>query len=80
MLSSDGGVERDLAIRIAKAAGVFRKMDKIWKGNNINLKIKLQLYRSIVLSTALYASETWKVTAKICKKPMFSIRDASGKF
>ena len=43
-------------------------MDRIWKSNKISLKIKLQLYNSIVLATALYASETWQVTARISKK------------
>ena len=32
------------------------------------MKIKLQLYNTIVLPTALYASETWKSTAAISKK------------
>ena len=32
------------------------------------MKIKLQLYNTIVLPTALYASVTWKSTAAISKK------------
>ena len=68
VLARDGGAERDIAIRVGKATGIFRKMNRIWKSNTLSLKIKLQLYHSIVLSTALYASETWKETASITKK------------
>ena len=35
---------------------------------SISVKIKLQLYNTIVLPTALYASETWKAAAAISKK------------
>ena len=48
--------------------GFFRKLQKIWSLTYISIKIKLQLYTTIVLPTALYASETWKSTAAISKK------------
>jgi len=31
----------------------------------LSLKIKLDLYTSIIVSTAIYASETWNSTARI---------------
>ena len=34
----------------------------------LSLKIKLDLYTSLIVSTATYASETWKSTARICQK------------
>uniref|UniRef100_A0A0L8GYL1 Uncharacterized protein n=1 Tax=Octopus bimaculoides TaxID=37653 RepID=A0A0L8GYL1_OCTBM len=40
-------------------------MGKIWASKSIDLKINLRLYSTIVLPTALYASETWKVTSTI---------------
>ena len=43
-------------------------MDKVWKSNKISLKIKIQVYYSIVLSTAMYACETWKTSSKINQK------------
>ena len=35
---------------------------------SVSLKIKFQLYNTIVLPPALYASETWKSTAAISKR------------
>ena len=34
----------------------------------LSLKIKLDLYTSLIVSTAIYASETWKSTARICQQ------------
>ena len=46
----------------------FRKLQKIWSLISISMRIKLQLYNTIVLPTALYDSKTWKSTAAISKK------------
>ena len=48
--------------------GYFWKLQKIWSLTSISMTIKLQLYNTIVLPTALYASKTWKTTAAISKK------------
>ena len=44
----------------------FSESFKLFRGSKvISLTVKLRLYNSIVLSTALYACETWKITTKI---------------
>ena len=68
ILAPDGGADNDVRARIGKAAAVFRKLDKIWSSRKIELTIKLCLYSTVVLLTALYASETWKVTVAISTK------------
>ena len=55
-------------MRIGKAAAIFRQMGRIWNTSSIDQSIKMQLYNTIVLPTALYASETWKKTAVISKR------------
>jgi len=55
----------DINTRLAKAAAVFRRLDNVWRSSTLSLKIKLDLYTSLIISTAIYASETWKSTAKI---------------
>ena len=50
---------------MAKAAAVFRRLDNLWRSSTLSLKIKLVLYTSLIISTAIYASETWKSTARI---------------
>ena len=64
VISRDGDVEADINTRLAKAAAVFRRLDNVWRSSTLSLKIKLDLYTFIV-STAIYASETWKSTARI---------------
>ncbi|XP_078682172.1 uncharacterized protein LOC144916725 [Branchiostoma floridae x Branchiostoma belcheri] len=68
VLSNSGEVEPDISCRLGKAAAVFRRMRTIWATSAIDLDNKLRLYNSIVLPTAIYASETWKCTAKLTKK------------
>ena len=40
----------------------------VTKSGSLGLNIKLQLYTAVVLSTAIYASETWKSTRKTQNK------------
>ncbi|KAI8515581.1 hypothetical protein Bbelb_063940 [Branchiostoma belcheri] len=68
VISNSGEVEPDINCRVGKAASVFRRMNSIWSATTINLDTKLRLYNSIVLPTAIYASETWKCTAKASRK------------
>jgi len=53
---------------MAKATAVFRRLDNVWQSSTISLEIKLDLYTSLIVSTAIYASETWKSTARICQQ------------
>ena len=68
LISRNGDAEADVNNRIGKAAAVFRRMNNIWRTSTINTQLKIRLYNAVVLPTALYASETWKSTAKVDKK------------
>ena len=63
VISRDGDVEADINTRLA--AAVFRLPDNVWRSSTLSLKIKLDLYTSLIISTAIYTSETWKSTARI---------------
>ena len=67
-MSSNGDSEPDVCARIGKAASIFRRLRPIWSSTTINLNIKLRLYTSIVIPTAIYASEAWKRTAMIAHR------------
>jgi len=41
------------------------RQSDVWRSSTLSLKIKLDLYTSLIVSTAIYASETWKSTARI---------------
>ena len=68
VISKDGDVEKEVNTRLAKAAAVFRRLSTIWKSGSLGLNIKLQLYTAVVVSTAIYASETRKSTRRIENK------------
>jgi len=68
VISKDGDVEKEVNTRLAKAATVFRRLNNIWKSGSLGLNIKLQLYTAVVVSTAIYDSETWKSTRTIQNK------------
>jgi len=67
-LSSNGSCEKDVKVRIGKAAAVFGKMRKIWKNVNISLRVKTRLYEAIILSTHLYGADVWPLTATLTKR------------
>ena len=54
--------------RLAKAAAVFRRLDNVWRSSTFSLKIKLDLHTSLIVSTTIYANETWKSTARILQQ------------
>jgi len=68
VISSDGDVVVEINTRLAKAAAVFQRLDNVWRSSTLSLKIKLDLYTSLIVSTAIYACETWKSTVRICQK------------
>jgi len=54
VISSDGDVKADINTRLAKAAAVFRRLDNMRRSSTLSLKIKLDFYTSLIVSTAIY--------------------------
>ena len=50
------------------SASVFQRMRSIWTSTVISTDTKIRLYKAIVMSVGIYASETWKITTKIAQK------------
>jgi len=53
VICTDGDVEADINTRLAKAAAVFRRLDKVWRSSTLSLNIKLDLYTSLIVSIAI---------------------------
>ena len=67
--SSVPDTTNDIERRIALALTAFGRLRKsIWPNRDILLKLKLRLYRALILPIAIYASETWAVTDSDEKK------------
>ena len=58
-LTNEGSMDKEISCRIGKASAAFNKLAKIWKSRKIPLSLKMKFYNSNVISTLLYASETW---------------------
>lgn len=55
--------------RIAKASAAFGRLRTlVWNRKGVHLSTKLKVYRAIVLTTLLYACETWTVYQRHAKK------------
>ena len=67
-ISNDGNIIKEVKIRIAKAAAIFRKLNTIWKSNNISRNLKLKIFNSNVITSLSYESECWYSTKAIEEK------------
>ena len=67
-ISSDGNITKVVKIRIAKAAATFRKLNTIWKSDNISRNLKLKIFNSNVITSLSYGCECWFGTKAIEEK------------
>lgn len=58
-VTKDAGVTADIRKKIAMAGQSIRRLDSIWRVNNINRKVKVSLYKSLLLSVLFYGYEAW---------------------
>jgi hypothetical protein len=50
------------------ANATFSKLDNVWRDKKLSLYVKVQLYKTLVLSVLLYSVETWFVTVSNVKR------------
>ena len=62
---SNEGSNPEILSRIAQIAAALSKLKIIWRDKNISLASKVKLMRTLILSTFLYACESWTLTAEI---------------
>ena len=62
---TDEGTKREVLTRTAQATSALTKLKTVWKDRKITSKHRIQILRSIVTSTFLYACETWTLTAEL---------------
>ena len=68
MLTNTGNSKKEILIRLATAVTALFKLEKIWRGGEIDFKLKYRLYKSLVLSTLLYGCESWTLLEESKKK------------
>ena len=62
-------IDDDTDARIAKARTDFGWICKnVWERQGLNLQTKLKVYKAVVMTTLLYACETWTVCCRHARK------------
>ena len=59
------GSKPEILSRIAQRTATLSRLKIIWRDKNISLASKVKLMRTLILSTFLYACESWTLTAEI---------------
>ena len=62
---SNEGSKPEILSRIALTTAALSRLKIIWKDKNISLASKVKLMWMLILSTFLYACESWTLTAEI---------------
>ena len=68
VVSTTGGTDEDVKVRIGKARQAFINLNSIWKSSAISTRNKIRIFNTNVKSVLLYGSETWRVTKRISNK------------
>ena len=62
ILRSDNSVDAEVESRINRAAQVFRSISRlVWYQNKMKVLAKIKLFKSVIIPTLLYGSETWNL-------------------
>ncbi len=63
--SNNVSITKDMDNRLAKACSPFGRPQKpVWQNHSLRLTTKIQVYKTVVLSTLLYWSESWVLYRK----------------
>ena len=61
-VSRHANIDEEVTCRIAKASSVFgRLQSNVWDRRGISLTTKVKVYQAIVITTLLYAGESWTI-------------------
>ena len=63
IIENNGSMEAELRARIGKATRAFCSVKMIiWDRKEISKRLKVSLFKSVVMSSLLYGCETWAIT------------------
>ncbi len=65
---SDAGSKADILSRIAQCTTTMTILKPIWNDQNITLRSKVRLMRTLIISILLYACETWTLTIELQRR------------
>ena len=65
---SNEGTKPEILSRIAQTTAALSRLKIIWRKRNTSLAFKVKLMRTLILSTFLYACESWTLIAEIARR------------
>ncbi len=65
---SDAGSKAEMLSIIAQCTTTMTRLKPIWNDQNITLRSKVRLMRTLIISNLLYACETWTLTIELQKR------------
>ena len=67
-ITSNEGSKLEILSRITQTTTALSRLKIIWRDKNISLSSKVKLMRSPILTTFVYACESWSLTAEIKRR------------
>ena len=68
-ITKECSLEKEISVRISKASRSFNSLYRVlWRQRGVKVKTKLRIFKSVVLPTLLYGSETWTPVASHIKR------------
>ena len=68
LISTNADIDAEVKHRIQQAAAAFGKLRKrVFQDSDIRLETKIKVYKAIIITTLMYASETWTTYRKHIK-------------
>ncbi|GFN92150.1 endonuclease-reverse transcriptase [Plakobranchus ocellatus] len=65
-IEANGKTTPEIRRRLAMATAKLRKMEKIWKGQDVHTKVRI--LKSIIFPTATYGCEAWTINKTDSKR------------
>ena len=61
-ISPDGNANAAVAYRIEQAQKAYHRLHSVWKSNTLSLRVRLHVFKTVVISTLVYSLETHELT------------------
>ena len=65
---SEAGSKAEILSRIAQCTTTMTRLRPIWNDQNITLRSKVRLMRTLIISILLYAYQTWTLTIELQRR------------
>ena len=76
-ISTNGGADKDVELRINKARHAFRTLRPVWLSSQLSINTKIRIFNTNVKPVLLYGCETWKTTQSLNNKQQTSLHQQS---